>query len=63
MLIVIGLVVWGTRTDERGDIQGSAGGDAGLAKAGPRLAAGVTGVYVLAVLVTVLVTVLVNLAG
>lgn len=59
VLIVIGLVVWGTRTDERGDIQGSAGGDARLAKAGPRLAAGVTGVYVLAVLVTVLV----NLAG
>jgi hypothetical protein len=59
VLVVIGLVVWGTRPDERGDIQGSAGGDARLAKAGPRLAAGVTAVYVLAVLATVLV----NLAG
>lgn len=59
VLVVIGLVVRGTRTDERGDIQGGTGGDLRLAKAGPRLAAGVTGVYVLAVLVTVLV----NLAG
>jgi len=54
VLIVIGLVVRGTRTDERGDIQGGAGGDARLAKSGPQLAIGVTGVYLLAVIATLI---------
>lgn len=55
VLVVIGLVVRGTRVDEQGQIQGGEGSVARLAKAGPMLAGGVTGIYVLAVLVTVAV--------
>ncbi len=53
VLIVIGLVVRGTRIDEQGQIQGGDGSVAKLAKAGPKLAVSVTGLYVLAVLLTV----------
>lgn len=55
VLIVIALIVRGTRTDERGDIQGGVGGDARLVKSGPRLAIGVTGGYLAMVIITLTV--------
>lgn len=55
VIVVIGLIVRGTRTDERGDIRGSAGGSLKLAEAGPRLATGVSTVYIVAILLTLFV--------
>ncbi len=49
ILVVIGLVVRGTRTDERGAIQGGAGSLARLVDSGPPSALIVTGLYLVAV--------------
>lgn len=53
ILVVIGLVVRGTRIDEKGAIQGGQGALAKLAASGPRSALIVTGAYVLAILILV----------
>jgi len=55
VLVVIGLVVRGTRVDEQGSIQGGTGSMTRLVRAGPLLAGSVTGIYVLAVLITLAV--------
>jgi len=55
ILVVIGLVVRGTRIDEQGAIQGGSGALAKLAASGPRSASLVTGAYILAILLVVAV--------